>query len=240
MDVDPRTRGARCDELIDALTACWGPDPVSLRGPVLHDPGGRGAAQAGAAAAAPAAVRHALRGRAAPHRGEVRHLEPGLGHARAAPRDLRAAGRDATRRTRSRCELYRRLFTTPPVRGREPAHRVGGRPLRRGRRAPASRARSRRSSSTPTSTRRSTPRSAGPTCRARWRRFSTPRPADGVPTRAAGDRRPLASGVPLRRLEVQPLLQQVVEVADLALLVHPEADAAACGSCAAPSARPRG
>lgn len=32
MDVDPRTRGLRCDELIDALLACWGPDPVSFRG----------------------------------------------------------------------------------------------------------------------------------------------------------------------------------------------------------------
>src|SRR4051794_8329923 len=32
MDVDPRTRGARCDELIDALVACWGPDPVSFEG----------------------------------------------------------------------------------------------------------------------------------------------------------------------------------------------------------------
>ena len=32
MDVDPRTRGARCDELIDALGACWGPDPVRFTG----------------------------------------------------------------------------------------------------------------------------------------------------------------------------------------------------------------
>jgi probable F420-dependent oxidoreductase len=32
MDVDPRTRGVRCDELIDALTACWGPDPVRFTG----------------------------------------------------------------------------------------------------------------------------------------------------------------------------------------------------------------
>ncbi len=32
MDVDPRTRGARCDELIDALLACWGPDPVAFEG----------------------------------------------------------------------------------------------------------------------------------------------------------------------------------------------------------------
>lgn len=31
-DVDPRTRGKRCDELIDALQACWGPDPVSFEG----------------------------------------------------------------------------------------------------------------------------------------------------------------------------------------------------------------
>jgi probable F420-dependent oxidoreductase len=32
MDVDPRTRGVRCDELIDALVACWGPDPVTFSG----------------------------------------------------------------------------------------------------------------------------------------------------------------------------------------------------------------
>ncbi len=31
-DVDPRTRGRRADELIDALKACWGPDPVSYAG----------------------------------------------------------------------------------------------------------------------------------------------------------------------------------------------------------------
>ena len=31
-DVDPRTRGRRADELIDALKACWGPDPVSFSG----------------------------------------------------------------------------------------------------------------------------------------------------------------------------------------------------------------
>jgi probable F420-dependent oxidoreductase len=32
VDVDPRTRGARCAELIDALLACWGPDPVRFDG----------------------------------------------------------------------------------------------------------------------------------------------------------------------------------------------------------------
>ena len=80
MDVDPRTRGARCDELIDALVACWGPDPVRVRRPVLHHPRGRDPAEAGAAAAASAAVGHALGGRAAPHRREVRHLEPGVRH----------------------------------------------------------------------------------------------------------------------------------------------------------------
>ena len=35
-DVDPRTRGRRADELIDAMKACWGPDPVSYDGRVLH------------------------------------------------------------------------------------------------------------------------------------------------------------------------------------------------------------
>src|ERR1700740_358389 len=32
MDVDPRTRGAPADELVDALVACWGPDPVTFSG----------------------------------------------------------------------------------------------------------------------------------------------------------------------------------------------------------------
>lgn len=31
-DVDPRTRGRRAGELIDALKACWGPDPVRFAG----------------------------------------------------------------------------------------------------------------------------------------------------------------------------------------------------------------
>lgn len=31
-DVDPRTRGKRAGELIDALKACWGPDPVTFDG----------------------------------------------------------------------------------------------------------------------------------------------------------------------------------------------------------------
>ena len=38
MDVDPRTRGSRCDELIDALNACWGPDPVSFSGRFFEIP----------------------------------------------------------------------------------------------------------------------------------------------------------------------------------------------------------
>ena len=37
-DVDPRTRGRRVDELIDALKACWGPDPVSYEGDFFSIP----------------------------------------------------------------------------------------------------------------------------------------------------------------------------------------------------------
>jgi alkanesulfonate monooxygenase SsuD/methylene tetrahydromethanopterin reductase-like flavin-dependent oxidoreductase (luciferase family) len=37
-DVDPRTRGRRVDELIDALKACWGPDPVSYSGQFFDIP----------------------------------------------------------------------------------------------------------------------------------------------------------------------------------------------------------
>ena len=32
MDVDPRTRGERMDELVEALRACWGPDPIEFHG----------------------------------------------------------------------------------------------------------------------------------------------------------------------------------------------------------------
>jgi probable F420-dependent oxidoreductase len=32
MDVDPRSRGRRCEELVRAIVACWGPDPVEFTG----------------------------------------------------------------------------------------------------------------------------------------------------------------------------------------------------------------
>lgn len=37
-DVDPRTRGARLDEMLDALQACWGPDPVHFEGDFFSIP----------------------------------------------------------------------------------------------------------------------------------------------------------------------------------------------------------
>jgi probable F420-dependent oxidoreductase len=37
-DVDPRTRGRRLDEMLDALEACWGPDPVSFDGEFFSIP----------------------------------------------------------------------------------------------------------------------------------------------------------------------------------------------------------
>jgi len=37
-DVDPRTRGRRADELVDALLACWGSDPVSFEGEFFSIP----------------------------------------------------------------------------------------------------------------------------------------------------------------------------------------------------------
>lgn len=37
-DVDPRTRGRRAGELIDALKACWAPDPVSFEGEFFRIP----------------------------------------------------------------------------------------------------------------------------------------------------------------------------------------------------------
>lgn len=38
MEVDPRTRGRRLDEMLDALEACWGPDPVEFSGEFFHIP----------------------------------------------------------------------------------------------------------------------------------------------------------------------------------------------------------
>ncbi len=38
MEVDPRTRGRRLDEMLDALEACWGPDPVEFSGEFFNIP----------------------------------------------------------------------------------------------------------------------------------------------------------------------------------------------------------
>lgn len=38
MDVDPRTRGRRMDELVRAVQACWGPDPVEFSGDFFEIP----------------------------------------------------------------------------------------------------------------------------------------------------------------------------------------------------------
>lgn len=38
LDVDPRTRGRRMDELIEALQACWAPDPIEFHGPTFDIP----------------------------------------------------------------------------------------------------------------------------------------------------------------------------------------------------------
>jgi probable F420-dependent oxidoreductase len=38
MDVDPRTRGHRMDELIEALRACWADDPIEFHGPTFDIP----------------------------------------------------------------------------------------------------------------------------------------------------------------------------------------------------------
>ena len=114
MDVDPRTRGARCDELIDALVACWGPDPVQFGGRFFTIPESeirpkpvqqpRPRLLSGMRSAA------GLRRTAEkfdiwnPASGQLeQHLEM-FGKLA----EMRPAGRKPL-------ELYRRLFTTPPV-----------------------------------------------------------------------------------------------------------------------------
>jgi len=114
MDVDPRTRGARCDELVDAVVACWGTDPVRFDGRFFTIPEAevkpkpvqrpRPRLLSGMRSAA------GLRRTAAkfdiwnPASGPLeQHLEI-LGQLN----EMRPAGRPPL-------ELYRRLFTTPPV-----------------------------------------------------------------------------------------------------------------------------
>jgi probable F420-dependent oxidoreductase len=114
MDVDPRTRGARCAELIDALEACWGPDPVSFSGRFFTIPEAeikpkpvqrpRPRLLSGMRSAA------GLRRTAEkfdiwnPASGTLEQHIAGL----AQLSEMRPAGKRAL-------ELYRRLFTTPPV-----------------------------------------------------------------------------------------------------------------------------
>ncbi len=114
MDVDPRTRGTRCDEFVDALTACWGPDPVRFGGRFFDIPESqvqpkpvqrpRPRLLSGMRSAA------GLRRTAEkfdiwnPASGPLeQHLET-LGRLN----EMRPAGRGPL-------DLYRRLFTTPPV-----------------------------------------------------------------------------------------------------------------------------
>ena len=101
-DVDPRTRGRRAGELIDAMKACWGPDPVSYDGEFFTIPVADVDPKPRAAPAPAADVGHALGGRPEADRRAVRLVEPGLGHARAAPGDDGAAGCHASGRARRR------------------------------------------------------------------------------------------------------------------------------------------
>jgi probable F420-dependent oxidoreductase len=111
-DVDPRTRGRRCDELIDALLACWGPDPVSFQGrfftipesEVMPKPARRPPLLSGMRS--PAGLRRTAEKFDIwnPASGTLEtHLET-----LATLAELRPAGM-------APLQLYRRLFTTPPV-----------------------------------------------------------------------------------------------------------------------------
>lgn len=113
-DVDPRTRGARCEEFIEALLACWGPDPVRFDGrfftipesQIQPKPVQRPRPRLLSGMRSPAGLRRT----AAtfdiwnPASGTLeQHLEMA-----GQLRELRPAGLPPLR-------LYRRLFTTPPV-----------------------------------------------------------------------------------------------------------------------------
>jgi probable F420-dependent oxidoreductase len=114
MDVDPRTRGARCDELIAALKACWGPDPVSFEGrffaipeaEVKPKPVQQPRPRLLSGMRSPAGLRRTAEQFDIwnPASGTLeQHLELFAELGRMRPAEL------------APLELYRRLFTTPPV-----------------------------------------------------------------------------------------------------------------------------
>ncbi len=113
MDVDPRTRGARCDELIDALRACWGPDPVRFEGTFFRIP----ESDVDPKPLQPrprllSGMRSAAGLRRTAEKFDIWNPASGTLEDHMALLDEIAAMRPAGL---APIELYRRLFTTPPV-----------------------------------------------------------------------------------------------------------------------------
>jgi alkanesulfonate monooxygenase SsuD/methylene tetrahydromethanopterin reductase-like flavin-dependent oxidoreductase (luciferase family) len=115
MDVDPRTRGKRCDELVDALEACWGPDPVRFEGrfftipesEIMPKPVQQPRPRLLSGMRSPAGLRRTAEKFDIwnPASGTLEHHLEVLSQLS----QMRPAGMKPL-------ELYRRLFTTPPVR----------------------------------------------------------------------------------------------------------------------------
>ena len=114
MDVDPRTRGARCDELIDALVACWGPDPVTFSGRFFTIPEAeiRPKPVQQPRPRLLSGMRSAAGLRRTAEKFDIWNPASGLLEQHlemfARLKEMRPAGLGPV-------ELYRRLFTTPPV-----------------------------------------------------------------------------------------------------------------------------
>ena len=115
MDVDPRTRGARCDELVDALVACWGPDPVSFEGRFFSIPEADVRPKPFQRPSPAPDVGHAFGGRAATHGRAVRHLDAGVRHARRARGDRWPGWPGCGLAHLPPLQMYRNLFVQPPV-----------------------------------------------------------------------------------------------------------------------------
>jgi alkanesulfonate monooxygenase SsuD/methylene tetrahydromethanopterin reductase-like flavin-dependent oxidoreductase (luciferase family) len=114
MDVDPRTRGARCDELIDAVLACWGPDPVQHHGRFFTIPESQ--VQPKPLQTPRPRLLSGMRSPAGLRRTAEKFdiWNPASG---TLEQHLELLDQLATMRPEGRAplELYRRLFTTPPV-----------------------------------------------------------------------------------------------------------------------------
>ena len=115
MDVEFTTRGRRMDELVGALRACWGPDPVQFDGEFFHIPAVDRPAQTACSQPHPPLL-SGMRSPAGLRRTAAMFdvWNPASGVDRADHGDGRGDRRACDRRDLPPIQVVQRIFTEPP------------------------------------------------------------------------------------------------------------------------------